>query len=1197
MDPQGKSHEEILFAVYSVQLGFASPTDVADASIATGTQPGMNLAERLQRDGIININQRNLIEQRVRHEMHDSCSTLAESSPSNPPDLPVATVNIIGEVDSTFADSKAPLDAGEIDPDDQVTKAEEGRYTMRGVHGRGGQARIMLAFDEHVGREVAIKELLPDGEVSDWNSAGGSSSLQRSTPGMVRFLREARVTGQLEHPNIVPVYELGRRQDNTLYYSMRFVRGKTLARKLKECKSLADRVKLLGAFWDVCNAIAYAHSRGVVHRDIKPENIMVGEFGETVLLDWGVAKVKGQRDIRAYDIQKELRHLQKADEGHTAAGTAIGTPSYMSPEQARGEIEKIDERSDVWGLGAVLYEVLTGRPPYKAETPMMTILMVGEEPLVPVTDRCPDAPPELAAITEKALQKDKTLRHQSSKRFTEEVGAYMTGKRVSSYDYSAWELFKRFARHNKPTIIAVGLILSVIIGALISVSFSLSAETKARQAESQAREREHEALEKELDERRVANFHLAQAYAEKADRMVEDKRYLAAKTYAAASLLHNPALKKSPFHDPTFAKTHPHARALWVKAASKIYRLGFDTTAKLKQAFVSDEVLADCSISPDGKQLAVAAFDGKVRVWDLENNRPLRVLEGHKDRVYAVAYSPNGKLLASAGLDRTVRLWRAKDGKPLKVIKGHRELIHDLDFSPNGRLLASASWDGTVRLWDVAKTRMVSVLKGHQGKVFKVAFHPDGTQMASAGSDGTTRIWNLAKKKESAVLKGHSDEVRALAYSPDGKILATGSNDMRVVLWDTATDKKLRVLKGHKDGVLDLTFSGDGRYLASASYDKTARIWNPANGKLLLNLGGHANFVYGVSFSPKAPLLATSGYDRLCRVWEIQEGRDLPTFAGHSDVPYGLAWSPDGKWVASGGLDKTVRIWDVKRRKQRFLLKGHAAEIAGLAIDPQSKYLASAAKDRTARIWNLKTGKLLHVLKGHKHWVYGVAFSPDSKFLATSSADKILRLWSVKSGKLLKQFKGHEGEIDNVQFSPDGKLLATASYDKTARVWQVESGKTLHVLHGHKDWISGLDFSPDGKTLATSGKDGAAILWDLASGKEKGRLRGHEQWVNAIHFSPDGLLLATASDDKSVRIWSVHNLQPMLFINVASEAVGLDFSPDSMQLALADSLLVKLYSMDFTTLRADPAALLKQSEKNAGLKLDGFDLEVTGVRQ
>jgi serine/threonine protein kinase len=270
----------------------------------------------------------------------------------------------------------------ELEDKEHLTLEHPGRYSIKGEQGRGGIGRVLIAFDEHIGREIAVKELLPEKGPS--GTPPSDSPIRKTGAAAARFLREARITGQLEHPGIVPVYELGKRPDSSLYYTMKLVRGKTLAEKLHDCHSLRDRLQLLHHFLDLCQTIAYAHSRGVIHRDIKPQNVMVGEFGETVVLDWGLAKVKGQKDIRADAIERDLKLIKEAGAGETVAGKPIGTPAYMSPEQADGRIEEIDEQSDVWSLGAVLYEILTGKPPFEGVNAYEVMGKVLSDPLAPV---------------------------------------------------------------------------------------------------------------------------------------------------------------------------------------------------------------------------------------------------------------------------------------------------------------------------------------------------------------------------------------------------------------------------------------------------------------------------------------------------------------------------------------------------------------------------------------------------------------------------------------------------------------------------------------------------------------------------------------------------------------------------------------------------------------------------------------------
>ncbi len=486
MDENKKTRERpsdrnLLFGVTAVQLQFIEPLDFARAASVWVSEEGKDLGDVLVEMGVLKRENKKLLERLIEAKLEDKevdvSATLESFGGGIEIEMPPGYTAGENVEDASLTDesgdekiSSGPEGEGEagllsfggqgddqasrfsagrrLDDSERVTLEHPGRYTIKGEQGKGGIGVVMLAFDEHIGREVAVKRLLTE---RGGGSTGGHTPSRAAAEAAARFLREARITGQLEHPSVVPVYEIAKRTDGTLYYSMKLVRGETLRDRIaqkSEAAGIAGRLEVMSHFLDVCQAMAYAHAKGVIHRDLKPANVMVGEFGETVVLDWGLAKVKGTEDERAGAIEEGLDLIRKAGAGQTISGRPLGTPAYMSPEQAEGRIEEVDERSDVWSLGAILYEILAGGPPFSGFTAYEVMGKVIADPVVPVKEKEKKCPPELAAIAEKCLEKDPAKRYANAGEVAADVSRFMSGGLVSAYEYNFAALLGRFARRN-----------------------------------------------------------------------------------------------------------------------------------------------------------------------------------------------------------------------------------------------------------------------------------------------------------------------------------------------------------------------------------------------------------------------------------------------------------------------------------------------------------------------------------------------------------------------------------------------------------------------------------------------------------------------------------------------------------------------------------------------------------------------------
>jgi eukaryotic-like serine/threonine-protein kinase len=1097
--------------------------------------------------------------------------------------------------------------------------AADARYTVLGELARGGLGRVFAATDDALGRQVAIKQ-----------------PLRGSAEALMRFEREAKLTARLQHAGVVPVYDLGRWGDGEPFFVMKMVEGRSLAELIRQADTPSARLLLLPRVLAVADTMAYAHSRGVIHRDLKPANVIINQYGETVVIDWGLARVLSPEtaDLIADDLP-DAGAAGEADHGDLAAGLTgtgrvLGTPQFMPPEQAAGVV--VDARADVYALGAILYNVLTGEQPYPGDSKTEVLDRVRSRPPAPVIERARQVPEDLAALVETAMAREPGQRYPTARELAQDLRRFLEGQLVSAHRYSLSQLGARWLRRHRAAVtVAVVLLAALVAAGVLAVRRVVSERNGALAARQAALARENTLV------------------------LFQAQRSLPNEPTAALAWLK----RYRPTPDQAWVARALSEEALAQGVARHVFRFG--------------QPAAAVAVSMTLPRMAVGGAAGKVLVYDLETGRQTSIGQ-HPRRVVALEFGPGGDLLASLDEGGQLRLW--SDRQVLRQIElspspsPSTSTLGMLAFSPSGaRLVVSqgerqvavlgtgdlaqrARFDMPARISDLtfcpslpseqAGDRAALVVADMAGNLavhrpgeaaprllagkhadVRLGCLPGGRQLVSAGIDGRVLLWDLDRGLVRQ-LQRHDDWVSALAVAPDGSVVASGSGDDTIILHRLGDGHQLR-LRGHQDSVRGVVFSADGHSLASLGIDASLRLWDVRSGQLLRSTRASRARTQRLWLGSGGRHLVSSGPEEAL-VWPIDSARSR-LLQGHGDLLVAEEWSASSKHFVTGSRDRTVRLWDVNRGESRVFgpfdswpttvhfLGEHRLFVGtrmgtALLVDVPSGRTTPIPVDRVDPIGNQgprlvlspdrrrlayasRSRVLIQPLEGQGRVqleqplaaVSDINWSGDGERLAVTTRDGLAGLWRTDSGQQLERHQLQESALE-VSLTPDDRWAAVLTGENRIWLWDLRAGQLAPVA-GERVSGAMLSASQDSRRFIWRGLDMTVRLLNIGT-RQIQVLRAHRAPLVDVVRPPTSALLASSDVSGLVRLWNLETGDSAVLLSQAGAVDGMEASPDGRWLATAVADAgIRLWDMSTVKLRPVPTGDLPWLEAHTTAVVDG----------
>ncbi len=1017
-----------------------------------------------------------------------------------------------------------------------------GDYELLEEIARGGMGIVYRARQVSLGRIVAVKMLL----------FGPLAS-----PEFVkRFRAEASAAASLQHPNIVAIHEVGVHQGQQ-YFAMDYVEGQSLAKlisgfgfRISDFKRAARYLKT------VAEAIHYAHERGILHRDLKPSNVLIDANDQPRVMDFGLA--------RRLEGDSEL----------TVTGQVLGSPNYMPPEQAVARRGKVSRRSDVYSLGAMLYHLLTGRPPFVGEALTDTLEQVlNAEPVSPRLLN-PIVPRDLETICLKCLEKEPDKRYTTAQALADELGRFLNNEPIQARTITRSDRVWRWCRR-KPAlagfISATALLLLIVLTGSPIFAYRVNQSRKrAETGELAARQnqyasdmfRSHQAINEgdlfsalRLLDRNRPSFGVPASAGSAPDIDIARPDRLKAGLQTDLRGWEWRYLWQQCQGDELFILGY-HSNGVtavgFLPDGKRAYSAGRDRAVRLWDVesrqqvglLAHDYPVTTAACSPDGRWLATSTSrwladsikdqtqHGSLRLWDLATREAVVLTTNFRFRPNSTVFSPDSQLLAFVDVYSGIHLWSVVKPQEVANIPAYYRIVSSLGlaFSPDSQTLAyNENEGGDIALWDIPRRHTSEKrLKGHTWFVPSLAFTPDGRMLISGGMDRTIRLWDVAEGRERAAFTNYPAGVAGVRLSPDGKTLAISATVgyQQITLQDTLTGTTTAQLRGHSKPLSDAQFSPDpdGRRLISSSLDGTVRVWDvtgrpkqPECRPLQRGIGElSGGSGAALLLSPDGRHLLSVFTDKTFTVWEVPSLTESP----RHPLPVRRfscgALAPDGKMAAFVATDGNVVFWHADTGQTNWFARPTTNACNRAAFSPDGTRLAIAGR-REVCVMDVASMTKLHRFPFNEEIdVMCLAYSPDGQTLMAGLDYGLVKVWDLAGHRQEVTLTGHEEQVRGLALLPDGRTLVSAAGD--IRFWDLNSGRQLSVFKLRTSGFKGCSISPDGRRLAISAADRRITIWDLASEQEVATLQGHEGHVEDVRFLPDGNTLVSVGVDQ-LRVW------------------------------------------------------------------------------